>query len=611
MREPTYMESDQAAMAVSTSSAPPPDVNKMKLAKKNLKSLYKIWPFLKNYWKEMAFAVVSLFISSAAVLSVGPIMRTMIDEGFATGHAYKLDKALLFMIVVIVLVAVGTFGRFYFISWVGERVVADMRKKIYYHLLKLSPSFYETAQTGDLISRMNADTSLIQVVVGSAVSIALRNLVLFIGGTVMMMVVSVKMGVLVLSALPFVIVPIIFLGNWVKNLSRETQIRLSEVGSGLEETITGIRTIQAFSREEIIKRHFNEKVENAFGKSMERVRIRAMMIVTVIMLVLGAISFAIWRGGQDVISSHMTSGELSSFIFYSLIVAGAAGAISEIFGDLQRAAGACDRIFELLAVEPEIKAPPNPRKMPVPGYGEIEFENVSFFYPSRPANPAVDSMTLHVKPAEKLAIVGPSGAGKSTLFQLLLRFYEPQLGTIRVDNYNIKEVDPRLLRQNMSLVPQEVMLFSTDAMTNIRIARPDATDEEVKAAAEAANADEFISQLPQGYQTFLGEKGVRLSVGQKQRIGIARALLRNAPIVLLDEATSALDSANEKAIRKGMAELMKNRTVVIIAHRLSTIQNCDRIVVMDKGQIVETGTHDELVAKEGLYAKLSRMQLKA
>lgn len=397
----------------------------------------------------------------------------------------------------------------------------------------------------------------------------------------------------------------------MKDYSRQTQDRVGDISSGLEETIHGITTIQALAREDIIAKHFNESVESAFKTSLSRVSVRAWMIVAVITLVFGSIAIIMWRGGHDVVAGLMTAGELSSFVFYAVLVAGAAGAISEVFGDLQRAAGAIERISELLLIQSDIKILPKPLLLPDPGYGKIMFDNVSFFYKSRPQAAAVDSFNLQVKQGEKIAIVGPSGAGKSTLFQLLLRFYDPVAGGIQVDGFNITEVHPRDLRRKIGFVPQDITIFSQDIMSNIRMGRPDATDEEVLAASTAARAHDFImEEMPQKYKTFVGEKGVRLSGGQKQRIGIARAFLRNAPILLLDEATSALDSQNEKDIQKALAELMQNRTVLIIAHRLSTVMNCDRIIVMDKGQIVEQGNHEELMNKQGLYSKLAKLQLK-
>jgi ATP-binding cassette subfamily B protein len=590
--------------------SPNDESNKMKAARQNISTLKRILPFLTPYKKQIIYALVALVVASSAVLSIGQIMKGIIDDGFGSGKMDHLNLSLVYMFIVIAMIAAATFSRFYFVSWVGERVVADMRKKIYFHLLRLSPSFYESAKSGDLTSRMNTDTSLIQLVVGSAVSVGLRNILLLAGGLVMMMSVSIKLGLIVLLVMPFVLVPILFLGKSVKRLSRETQEKLADVGVGLEETIYGIRTIQAFSREDIIKKNFSEKVEMAFSKSLERVGVRAWMVASVMVLVLGSISLVIWCGGSDVMQGSMTGGQLTSFIFYAVLVAGAAGAISEIFGDLQRAAGATDRIYELLAIQPEIKAPDQPLKFPTLVQGAIDFDQISFFYPTRPQAPALDTFNLNVRAGEKLAIVGPSGAGKSTLFQLLLRFYDPQIGAISIDGIDIKQTDPRVLRNHISLVPQDVVIFSTDAMSNIRMARPDATDDEVRAAAIAANADEFITALPGGYQTYLGEKGVRLSGGQKQRIGIARAMLRNTPILLLDEATSALDSQNEKAIQSALNLIMQNRTTIIIAHRLSTVRNCDRIIVMDKGRIVEEGSHDALVTQGGLYARLSKLQLK-
>ncbi|MBY0428442.1 MAG: ATP-binding cassette domain-containing protein [Alphaproteobacteria bacterium] len=581
-----------------------------KVTKQDLGKLKSLMPLLKPYTKQMIFALLGLIFAASATLGIGTGVKGLIDTGFGKGNAEMLNQTLVILFLVITVMAAATFARFYYVSWVGERVVADLRRRIFRHLLQLSPSFYETAQSGDLISRMNTDTSLLQVVIGSSVSIAMRNVLLLIGGTVMMFISSPKLAVMVFFIVPLVIVPIILLGRSVKELSRVTQEKLGDISSGLEETIHGITTIQALTREDIISKLFNEKAEAAFKASLSRVSVRAWMIVAVITLIFGSIAVIMWRGGHDVVAGFMTAGELSSFVFYAILVAGAAGAISEVFGDLQRAAGAIERISELLSVQSDIKILPKPLALPDPGYGKIFFDNVSFFYSSRPQSAAIDSVNLQIKQGEKIAIVGPSGAGKSTMFQLLLRFYDPQAGMIQVDGFNITEVHPRDLRRKIAYVPQDIVIFSQDIMSNIRMGRPDATDEEVIAASTAASAHEFIEELPQKYNTFVGEKGVRLSGGQKQRIGIARAFLRNAPILLLDEATSALDSQNEKDIQKALAELIQNRTTLIIAHRLSTVQHCDRIIVMDKGQIVETGTHDELLNKQGLYAKLAKIQLR-
>lgn len=603
------MEADQAAAAARQGKKN--DSKDGKTPKQDLGKLKSLIPLLKSYTKQMIYALLGLVVAATATLSIGTGVKGLIDTGFGKGNADLLNQTLVILFLVIVVMSVASFARFYYVSWVGERVVADLRRKIFRHLLQLAPSYYETAQSGDLISRMNTDTSLLQVVIGSSVSVAMRNVLLLLGGAAMMFVSSPKLAVMAFFMVPLVIVPIILLGRSVRDLSRQTQDRIGDISSGLEETIHGISTIQALTREDIISKNFNERVESAFKTSISRVSVRAWMIVAVITLVFGSVAILMWRGGHDVVAGLMTAGELSSFVFYAILVAGAAGAISEVFGDLQRAAGAIERITELLLVTSDIKILPKPLALPDPGYGKIFFDNVSFFYPSRPQAAAVDSFNLQVKQGEKIAIVGPSGAGKSTLFQLLLRFYDPVAGSVQVDGFNITEVHPRDLRRKIGSVPQDITIFSQDIMSNIRMGRPDATDEEVFAASTAARAHDFIMEdMPQKYQTFVGEKGVRLSGGQKQRIGIARAFLRNAPILLLDEATSALDSQNEKDIQKALAELMQNRTVLIIAHRLSTVTNCDRIIVMDKGQIVEQGNHEELMNKQGLYSKLAKIQLK-
>ncbi|PWC65999.1 ABC transporter [Azospirillum sp. TSH7] len=576
--------------------------------RRDLGPLRRLVPFLLPYKWRILGAMVALTVAAGTVLGLGQGMRVLIDQGFAGGDTSLLDRALLVLLGVIALMAASTYGRFYLVSWIGERVVADIRRAVYDHVLTLSPGFFETTKTGEILSRLTTDTTLLQVVVGSSASIALRNALLFLGGTGMLLITSPKLTGLVALVVPLVVAPIIFFGRRVRKLSRDSQDRIADIGSFVEETLAAIRTVQAFTHEAIDRALFGKRVEEAFDVAIRRVRVRAVMTVIVIVLVFGAVGIILWIGGHDVVAGRLTPGELSAFVIYSVVVAGSVGAISEVIGDLQRAAGATERLFSLLSVESEIRAPAVPKPLPLPAAGALSFDAVRFHYPSRPDWAALEGFSLDVKPGERVALVGPSGAGKSTVFQLLLRYYDPQAGSVRLDGVELRDADPVEVRRRLGLVAQDPVVFSANAWENIRYGRPDASDAEVRAAAEAAHALDFLNALPEGFDTFLGEKGVRLSGGQRQRLAIARAILRDPPVLLLDEATSALDAESERMVQDALDRLMHGRTTLIVAHRLATVLNADRIVVMDQGRVVETGTHGELVAQGGLYARLAALQ---
>ncbi|CAO3447471.1 ABC transporter transmembrane domain-containing protein [Azospirillum largimobile] len=576
--------------------------------RRDLGPLRRLVPFLLPYKLRILGAMVALTVAAGTVLGLGQGMRVLIDQGFAGGDTSLLDRALLVLLGVIALMAASTYGRFYLVSWIGERVVADIRRAVYDHVLTLSPGFFETTKTGEILSRLTTDTTLLQVVVGSSASIALRNALLFLGGTGMLLITSPKLTGLVALVVPLVVAPIVFFGRRVRKLSRDSQDRIADVGSFVEETLAAIRTVQAYTHEAIDRALFGKRVEEAFDVAIRRVRVRALMTVIVIVLVFGAVGIILWIGGHDVVAGRLTPGELSAFVIYSVVVAGSVGAISEVIGDLQRAAGATERLFGLLAIESEIRAPAAPKPLPTPAAGALSFDAVRFHYPSRPDWAALEGFSLDVKPGERVALVGPSGAGKSTVFQLLLRYYDPQAGSVRLDGVELRDADPVAVRRRLGLVAQDPVVFSANAWENIRYGRPDASDAEVRAAAEAAHALDFLDALPEGLGTFLGEKGVRLSGGQRQRLAIARAILRDPPVLLLDEATSALDAESERMVQDALDRLMHSRTTLIVAHRLATVLNADRIVVMDKGRVVETGTHAELVAQGGLYARLAALQ---
>ncbi|MDR6769941.1 ABC transporter transmembrane domain-containing protein [Azospirillum sp. BE72] len=576
--------------------------------RRDLGPLRRLVPFLLPYKLHILGAMVALTVAAGTVLGLGQGMRVLIDQGFAGGDTSLLDRALLVLLGVIALMAASTYGRFYLVSWIGERVVADIRRAVYDHVLTLSPGFFETTKTGEILSRLTTDTTLLQVVVGSSASIALRNALLFLGGTGMLLITSPKLTGLVALVVPLVVAPIVFFGRRVRKLSRDSQDRIADVGSFVEETLAAIRTVQAYTHEAIDRALFGKRVEEAFDVAIRRVRVRALMTVIVIVLVFGAVGIILWIGGHDVVAGRLTPGELSAFVIYSVVVAGSVGAISEVIGDLQRAAGATERLFGLLAIESEIRAPAVPKPLPSPAAGALSFDAVRFHYPSRPDWAALEGFSLDVRPGERVALVGPSGAGKSTVFQLLLRYYDPQAGSVRLDGVELRDADPVDVRRRLGLVAQDPVVFSANAWENIRYGRPDASDAEVRAAAEAAHALDFLDALPEGLGTFLGEKGVRLSGGQRQRLAIARAILRDPPVLLLDEATSALDAESERMVQDALDRLMHGRTTLIVAHRLATVLNADRIVVMDKGRVVETGTHAELVAQGGLYARLAALQ---
>ena len=578
---------------------------------KNYAFLRRTYAFMLPYKPQLTLFVTALMVTSLATLSIGAGLRFVIDRGLSAGSSEMLDQGLAVLIGIVVVMSAGTFVRFYYISWIGERVVADIRKAVFSHILRLSPGFFETTKTGEILSRLTTDTSLLQQVIGSSLSITLRNVVALIGGVIMLMVTDARLTGLVALVVPSVVVPIILYGRKVRKLSRESQDRVADVGSYAEENLNAIRTVQAFVHEDIDRGYFSRNVEGAFLTAMRRIFARASLGAVVILLVFGAIATVVWAGGRGVIAGDITPGALSAFIFYAIMVAASVGAMTEVLGDLQRAAGATERLIEILEMSPEIRAPANPKPMPVPARGAVSFEDVTFHYPSRPDTAALKGLNLNVTPGEHVALVGPSGAGKTTMFQLLLRFYDPRSGVVRIDGMDLREVDPRDARARIGLVAQDPVIFAADAMENIRYGRPDASDGEVRAAAEAAAAMEFIAKLPDGMKSFLGERGVRLSGGQKQRIAIARAILRDPALLLLDEATSALDAENERLVQTALERLMIGRTTMVIAHRLATVVNADRIAVIDDGHLVDTGRHEQLLLSNPLYARLAALQFSA
>ncbi len=578
---------------------------------KSLRPLRALWPFLAPHRTLLLGALAALMVAAAAMLTLPVALRQLIDHGLATANSAVVNRY--FAGFLAAAAAFGIFAalRFYLVTWLGERVVADLRQAVYRRVVRMDPSFFEITRTGEVLSRLTADTTLVQAIAGVNLSITLRSILNVIGALVMLALTSAKLMAVILVLIPLVIVPLIGVGRRVRRLSRAAQDRIADTSSLVDETLNAIQTVQAFTLEELQSERYGQAVERSFETAIRRSRVRAVLTALGTMLVFGGITYVLWLGAHAVLGHQMTSGQLSQFLVYAAIVGTSSAALIEMWGEVQRAAGAMERLAELLHAEPGISAPAVPRVLPGRVRGDIAFEHVSFRYPSRPEALALDDYTLRVRNGETVAVVGPSGAGKSTSFQLLLRFYDPAIGRITIDGIDIAQLDPRALRGQIGLVPQDTVLFGASARDNIGYGRPGAGAAQIEAAARAAAADEFLRALPQGYDTFLGERGMRLSGGQRQRIAIARAILKDPPILLLDEATSSLDAESERLVQAALAELMRDRTTLVIAHRLATVLKADRIVVLDTGRVVAIGSHAELMDSSPLYARLAALQFGA
>ena len=575
---------------------------------RSLRPLRALVPFIRPYLGTLIIAMIALLVSSGILLLVPLAVRNVIDLGFSSANAQMVDQYFWYLLGGVLLLGVFGAARQYYVTWLGERVVADIRDAVFRHVIRMEPAFYEITKIGEVMSRLTADTTLIQSISGVGLSIILRSSIQFFGALMLLSLTNIRLMGYIVIMVPAVLVPVMLVGRWVRRLSRDSQDRIADASGLATETLTAAQTVQSFTGEEHESRRFAESIRISFETAVRRVRARAAFSMVAVTGMFAMLIVVLWIGARSVLAGEMTGGELGQFVLYAMFVAMSAAMLSDVWGELQRAAGAMERLVELLEIEPQIRAPENPVTFPDTREGRIRFDDISFHYPSRPDTLALDKFFLDVSPGEKIAFVGPSGVGKTTTFQLLMRFYDPQSGRVIVDGVDIRMARPEDVRGRIGIVPQETVIFGATARANIRFGRPDATDAEVEAAAKAAAADAFIRDLPEGYDTYLGERGTRLSGGQKQRVAIARAILKDAPILLLDEATSSLDAESERLVQEALEYLEQNRTTIVIAHRLATVLQADRIVVMNEGRIIDIGSHDELIRRDPLYARLAELQ---